>query len=415
MQAVPGGARHTLEEAFGNAVSAAHPGVALRGHLPEPPAGRLAVIAIGKAALLMAEAAAAHYQSLGARPEVLAVAPGMQAAAPAGIEVMRGGHPVPNGASVLAGKRALGIAAGLGRGDLLLALISGGASALATVPAGITLERFVRLTETLLRSGADITEMNTLRRKLCALKGGGLALRAAPADVVGLLVSDVVGDDPAAIGSGPTVRDPGTPEAALAVLEKYAPGFDDMRSVLRGLPPAPWADNARHTVIAGGSASLTAAAGIVAGAGFRPEVISDRVTGDSGAAARQHALLLPESAGRLALLSGGETTVTIPEGMTPGMGGRNSHYALTLALSLWGREGIACLAADTDGIDGHGDAAGALVTAGLFSASSRDEAAAALAAFDSHTYFAKHGHQLVTGPTGTNVNDLRIILTGVEQ
>ncbi len=414
MHAVPGGARHVLKEAFENAVSAAHPGAALRGHLPEPPPGRLAVLAIGKAALLMAQTAASHYRSLGVRPEVLAVVPAGAPPAPEGIEVIRAGHPVPNQDSVNAGRRALEIAAGLGRGDLLLALISGGASALATVPAGITLDRFMELTETLLRSGADIHEMNTLRRKLCAVKGGGLALEAAPASVRSLLVSDVVGDDPAAIGSGPTVSDPGTPEDALAVLEKYAPGFDDVRTLLRRLPPARRTGNASHVVIAGAAASLSAAARIVARAGFRPQVISDSVEGDSEAAAREHALLLPARGERLALLSGGETTVTIPAGTAPGTGGRNSHYALTLALSLWGREDFACLAADTDGIDGHGDAAGAIVTKELFSASSRQEAAAALAAFNSHTYFAKYGQQLFTGPTGTNVNDLRIILTGVE-
>ncbi|MCH7864593.1 MAG: glycerate kinase, partial [Proteobacteria bacterium] len=331
---------------------------------------------------------------------------------------------VPDKRGVEAARRILELVQGLGPDDLLLALISGGGSALLSAPAGgLTLGDKQELNEALLRSGATISEMNCVRKHLSAIKGGRLAAAAQPARVVSLLISDVPGDDPAVIGSGPTVADPTTTAEALAVIEKY--GIEVSEHVTTFLeseeaetpkPGDPAFDNTETIIIARPRGSLDAAAGAAEQAGLTPSVLGDAIEGEARAVAREQAKLALATAqgdGPVAapgvLLSGGEVTVTLTGS---GRGGPNTEYLLALALALDGAEGIYAMACDTDGIDGSEDNAGAVIGPDTLSRA-RDQglnAEAFLENNDAYSFFEALGDLVVTGPTLTNVNDFRAII-----
>ncbi len=424
-------ARRLLRAAFDAAVEAADPVRVLADAWPSPAGGEVLVLGMGKAAVTMAAAAEAHYRPLGVEPRGAVAAPHgaeRRGAAPATIEVHGGGHPVPDAGSEAAGRRLLELASHAGADDLVVVLVSGGGSALATVPDGVTREQLAELNRELLASGADIREMNAVRRRLDAIKGGRLAAAAHPARVEALIVSDVVGDDPVDIASGPTVADPGDARAALAVLDRYAVAAPAAREALRaeveGLrdgpprPDDPRLARCRTTIVASGSTGLAAARQVFEKAGVRICLLSAEVTGDAREAGRAHARQAASvlEDGRLldgtacappvVLLSGGETTVHV---RGDGRGGRNSTFALALALALPDGAPVHALVADSDGIDGAGGHAGAFVDPGLFQRIRRAEARALDANDDSYAVFDRAGALLRTGPTGTNVNDLRFV------
>ncbi len=334
------------------------------------------------------------------------------------IRVLEASHPVPDAAGVAATLEILALAEGLGEDDLLLCLISGGGSALLCAPDGVTLIQKAALTQALLRSGADITEMNTVRKHLSRVKGGGLARAAFPARVVSLIVSDVAGDDHGVIASGPTVGDASTAAEAAEVLVRY------------GLEPPPHLCGAAETpkpgdpifarvenrLVASAQGMLGAVAEYFRSQGVTPLILSESVTGEAREVAKMHAALARQVRAHAqplgppcALLSGGETTVTVRGG---GRGGRNCEFALSLAveLELAGLEDVYALAADTDGIDGYGDAAGAIVTPQTLSGVGRTEARRYLDDNDAYSFFERTGGLIRTGPTLTNVNDLRVVL-----
>jgi glycerate 2-kinase len=431
--------RRTLRALFDVAVATAHPRVCLQGHLPEPPPrGRLIVLAAGKAAAAMAAVAEAHYAGAGALDRVEGVAtPPAGYAASSGVVLRRlgwleGHHPTPDARSVAAAEAALAHAHSAAPDDLVLVLLSGGASALWAAPApGLSIGDKTALTRGLLKCGADIHEMNTVRRHLSAIKGGRLRRAAASASFVTLAISDVPGDDPATIGSGPTVPDPTTLAEARDVLARRLPAMvalglpvpeavervlaDPANETPKGTDGAFAAD--RYEIVATPAAALAAAAAEARRLGYSPIVLGDRLTGEARDVARQHAERAREArqeGRRVAILSGGELSVTVRN--RAGRGGRNQEYALALAVALDGLEGVTALAADTDGIDGGegrlDDPAGAVVTASTLARARAGglDAAAALAGNDATPFFEALGDSLVTGPTHTNVNDFRVIL-----
>lgn len=348
-----------------------------------------------------------------------------ESAREAGLEAHFASHPEPDERGEDAASRAARMAEDLGEKDLLLCLISGGASALLADPdQSVRLGDLGSLTGALLRSGAYINEINTVRKHISSLKGGGLARLAAPAGVISLLLSDVVGDDPSAIASGPTVPDPTTLDDARAILDAY--GIDPPESVARLLRSAPETAKAgdaafegvTNVVCGGGGSSVEAAAQRAAELGYEPLIVSTSMNGDARGIAAAYAAMIRESrrSGNpstppCALVSGGEATVVV-RGDEPGEGGPNQELALTLALELDGVEGWAALAADTDGNDGSTEAAGGVVD-GETARRAREagvDPAKALSRNDSHRALETGGALLVTGPTGTNVNDLRVAL-----
>jgi hydroxypyruvate reductase len=389
-------ARQHLESIFRAAVAACHPSRLVSTHLPEPPRGRTIVLALGKAAVPMAKAVEENWQGplFG-----LAVTRHGSAGPLARLDVMTSGHPVPDQASVEAARLLLALAETAGADDLVLVLLSGGASALACLPGeGLSLAEKQRVTSALLRSGAAIREINCVRRHLSAIKGGRLAAAARPARVVTLAISDVVGDRPEDIGSGPTAADPTTMDQARAVLRRY--------DVVE--PKLGWSESVKsvaghYRIIGSARDAVDAAAAEAAALGYTPRIVGHDCTGEAREVAGAHARLAREAAPGTALISGGELTVAVRGG---GSGGPNQEYALALALALQSAEGIHGLAADTDGIDGFGEAAGAFI----HPAALRSGAEGALARNDSGGFFAASGDLFVTGPTGTNVNDLRIVL-----
>lgn len=418
--------RGLLLELFGAAVASAHPRLCLPAHLPAPPKGRLVILAAGKAGASMAAVAAAHYRARGhGAIEGLAVTRHGYGEPAEGIEVVEAGHPVPDQAGIEATSRALALAAGAGPGDLVLVLLSGGGSANWIAPApGLALADKQALTKALLRSGADIGEINTVRKHLSRIKGGRLAAAASPARVLTLAISDVPRDDPSVIASGPTVPDPTTLADARAVLARR--GIVPPASVSALLadpasespkPGDPLFETTEYRIIAKPADTMAAVAEAARRAGYEPILLGADVEGEAREVAAAHARearALKAAGRRAALISGGELTVTIRgEG---GRGGPNQEYALALALALGGEEGIAALAGDTDGTDGGGgsasDPAGALVDpTTLARASARGlDAAVLLAANDSTTFFEKIGDLVTPGPTRTNVNDCRIVL-----
>ena len=404
------------------ALAAADPARVLPAHLPAQPAGRTIVIGAGKAAAAMARALESHWSG---PLEGLVVTRYDHAVPTERIEVVEAAHPVPDAAGHDAARRILALAQGAGEDDLLLCLISGGGSALLSLPAeGLSLEHKQQVNTALLRSGATITEMNCVRKHLSAIKGGRLAGAAYPARVVTLCISDVPGDDPAVIASGPTVPDPTSLSDVAAILEKYALTLpvavhDHLANPEAETPKpgSPVFDRCETRLISRPQDALEAAAARAAEAGVTPLILSDCLEGEAGQLgimmaglarqARQHG---QPAAPPCVLLSGGETTVTLSgEG---GRGGRNCEFLLSLAVHLDGLEGVSAVAIDTDGIDGSEDNAGAFV---LPDSLARGEALgldakAYLRAHDSYSFFAGLDDLLVTGPTLTNVNDFRALL-----
>src|SRR6516164_7107468 len=413
--------RKLLRRMFDAAVAAASPALCVPEHLPRPPNGRTIVVGAGKAAAAMAAAVEANWSGPLDGLVVTRYGHGVPCRH---IEVIEAAHPVPDAAGREAARRILEKVAGLSPEDLVLCLISGGGSALLTLPApGVSLEDKQAVNRALLRSGAQIGEMNTVRKHLSAIKGGRLAVAAAPAPVVSLIISDVPGDDPSVIASGPTAPDATTSTDAIAVLQKYR--IEIPRSVLRHLQglsaetPKPGDarfHNVTNLVIATPQDALEAAAQIARDAGFQPLILGNAIEGEARDVGLVHAGIAKQVAGYgqpaeppCALISGGETTVTVRGG---GRGGRNAEFLLSLAVALDGHAGIAAVAADTDGIDGSEDNAGAILLPDTLERAARAglNVKAHLANNDAYTVFAQLGDLLVTGPTLTNVNDFRAIL-----
>jgi hydroxypyruvate reductase len=427
-QASPTPAKAMLDRLFRAAVAAAHPRTCLPAHLPEPPAaGRLIVLAAGKAAGSMTEAAERHYLDEARLPRQrlagIAVTRHGYARPTRAIEMVEAGHPMPDAAGFAAAERVLALADAATADDLVLVLMSGGASANWIAPAdGVSFADKQAVTRALLRSGANIGEMNAVRKHLSRIKGGRLALRAKPARVVTLAISDVPGDDPAVIGSGPTVPDPSTLADAHAVLARY--GLDVPAAVQRTLDnaanespkPGPIFDTTQYKLIARPADAFLAVEQIVRDAGYECVMLGDRVEGEARAVAAEHAKrarALQAEGRKAVLLSGGELTVTIKG---KGRGGPNQEYALALAIALGGVPGISALAADTDGTDGGGgtasDPAGATIDPSTLPRARALglDPAQFLADNDSTGFFERIGDLVVTGPTFTNVNDFRAIV-----
>ena len=417
-----------LRHLYDVAVAAAQPALCLPPHWPEPPQGRILVLAGGKAAARMAAAAETHYlDGLGLSPERfsgLAVTRLGYAVPTQRIEVVEAAHPVPDQKGVEATKRIIALAQQAGPDDLVLVLLSGGASANWIAPlADLTLADKQAITRALLRSGAGIGEMNTLRKHLSAIKGGRLTLAAQPAPIITLGISDVPYDDPSVIGSGPTVPDPSTQADALAIVAHYGLTLPDAAARILANPayesPKPGDPafaRSTYQVVASPALSLAEAASAARQAGYEVIDLGAEIAGEARLVAQDHAALALQAkrdGRRCAILSGGELTVTITG---HGRGGPNQEYALALAIALQGEAGLWALAGDTDGTDGGGghadDPAGALIdptTLTRAAALGRDPVTD-LANNDSTGFFAALGDLLNPGPTGTNVNDLRAIL-----
>ena len=406
-----------LRSLFDRAVAVADPMRVIAPHLPERPRGRVVVIGAGKASARMAEAVEVAWGPC----EGIVITRYGHARPCRGIEIVEAAHPVPDTAGLAATGRILALLERLGPGDLVLALISGGASALLVAPAeGVTLAEKQAVNASLLASGAPIQAMNTVRKHLSRVKGGQLAAAAHPARMLTLMISDVPGDDPAVIGSGPTVGETSTPADARAILARWHIAVpDSVSTALMRTTGVLAPDDARlarveNRVIAAPARSLVAAADLARDAGCSVEILGDRIEGEAREVAEAHAALAlarqaGKAAGPLVLLSGGELTVTRRGN---GVGGPNAEYALALAIALRGAPGIHAIACDTDGVDGAAEVAGALIGPGTLAAAraaGRDPAEA-LAANDAHGFFAAVGGQVVTGPTLTNVNDFRAIL-----
>ena len=411
-----------LSSLFGAAVAAADPRAALARVLPARPKGRTVVVGAGKGA---AQMAAAFEELWGAPVEGVVVTRYGYAARCRSIRVMEASHPVPDEAGLRATEALFHAVAGLGPDDLVVALVCGGGSALLPAPPeGLTLADEAALNAVLLASGAPISAMNAIRKQVSRIKGGRLAAAAHPARVVSLIVSDVPGDDPAEVASGPTVPDGRDRALARRLVETYRIALP--ATVARHLAHAPedapspdapmFARNEVH-VIASAALSLDAAAQAAREAGIEAAILSDSIEGEARDVGRVHAAIAREVALRdrpfrrpVVILSGGETTVTLTgEG---GRGGRNTEFLLSLAIGLEGCGGVVALAADTDGIDGSEDNAGAFAdgtTAGRLRAAGQDPSAL-LAGHDAWGAFSALGDLFVPGPTGTNVNDFRAIL-----
>lgn len=410
-----------LRSLFDRAVAVADPMQSLARVLPPKPQGRVVVIGAGKASARMAEAVEAVWGPC----EGLVITRYGYARPCQGIEIVEAAHPVPDAAGLAATARMLALAQSLGPQDFVLCLISGGASALLVAPVeGVSLVEKQAVNAALLASGAPIDRMNTVRKHLSRVKGGQLAAAAHPARMLCLMISDVPGDDPAFIGSGPTVGDATTPADAAAILSRWkvaVPASVDaaLRRPSGVIAPAdPRLSQVENVIYAAPAQSLSAAAALARAAGCEVRILGDAIEGEAReVAARMGAEALAFSAARapsappLLLLSGGELTVTR---RGDGVGGPNAEFCLALALSLNGAHRIHAIACDTDGVDGAAEVAGAIVTPDTLAraqAVGRDPQAA-LDRNDAHSFFAAIGDQVVTGPTLTNVNDFRAILIG---
>ena len=401
-----------LRELFDRAVEVADPMRSLARFLPEKPPGRLIVIGAGKASARMAEAVEAAWGPC----EGLVITRYGYARPCRGIEIVEAAHPVPDQAGVDATGRMLALLDGLTEEDTILALISGGASALLCAPAsGMTLAEKQAVNAALLASGAPISAMNTLRKHLSRVKGGQLAAAAYPARMLALMISDVPGDDPAFIGSGPTVGDATTPDDARAILNRWAiavpPSAHAALARSRVVPPDDPRLSRTENVIYAAPAQSIAAAADLAAAQCDIRTLGDSLEGEARDVARAQAAMAISLAASLSpgdrpilLLSGGELTVTR---QGDGVGGPNAEFCLALALALDGHPQIHAIACDTDGVDGAAEVAGALVGPSTLATPG---AAEALARNDAHSWFARAKGQVVTGPTLTNVNDFRAIL-----
>jgi glycerate 2-kinase len=420
-------ARALLRQLFDAAVASAQPAVCVPPHVPTPDevgAGRLVVIGAGKASAAMAQAVEAHWQGDPAKLEGLVVTRYGYEQPCQRIEIVQAAHPVPDAAGLQAAQRLMQTVQGLKPEDWVLCLISGGGSALLPLPLpGLTLEDKQNLNRALLASGATIGEMNTVRRHLSAIKGGRLGVACAPARVRTLLLSDVPGDDPRDIASGPTVADPTTCADALAILKRY--GVQVPAAVMQVLASGAGesikpgdARLAGHEVrmVAAPQMALQAAAEVARAAGVTPYVLGDDLEGEArdvgkvlAAMARQAARHGEPFGKPCVLLSGGETTVTV---RGQGRGGRNVECALSCAIALAGEAGVYGLMGDTDGVDGMEEIAGAVLTPDTLSRA-RVKGLNPLMALDSndaHSLFEALGDSVVTGPTRTNVNDFRALL-----
>lgn len=413
--------RPLLRALFDAAVNVAQPASCLPAHLPSPPRGRTLVVGAGKAAAAMARALEDHWPG---PLEGLVVTRYGHGVPCRRIEIVEASHPVPDAAGVDATRRILEQVGGLTADDLVIALISGGGSSLLVAPGpGLTLADKQAVNATLLKSGASISEMNCVRRHLSAVKGGRLGAACHPAQVVTLLISDVPGDDPVDIASGPTVADPTTCAEALAIVRRYRLALPaaalallergDGETIKPGDPRL--AGHGVH-MITSPQIALEAAARVVREAGLTPYILGDSLEGEArdvgktlAAIARQVAVYGQPFAPGCVLLSGGETTVTV---RGQGQGGRNVEFLLSLAIALDGLPGVHALAADTDGVDGAVEIAGAIATPdtlqrawalGLHPRVSLDDN-------DGHGFFQALGDAVVTGPTLTNVNDFRAIV-----
>lgn len=426
--------RLLLEHLYRVAVRRALPAETLAAHLPGKPKGRTLVVGAGKAAGAMAHAFEAAWPADAPVSGLVVTRYGHTPPRPAGlpmrIEIIEAAHPVPDGASLAAALRIRGLAEGLTHDDLVVCLISGGGSALLTLPvAGLDLADKQRINRALLESGADIREMNCVRKHLSRIKGGQLAAACWPAQVVTLAISDVPGDDVSVIASGPTVEDATSCTDALAILSRYGiPVPGPVRDALAtGALETPKPGDTRFwrnrvNVIATPRESLQAAAEAARALGIETLIVSDAIEGESRDVGRAHAALArqarkdaPHRTGPLLLLSGGETTVTVmplPAGVPRGRGGRAGEFCMGLTQALQGAPGIWALAADTDGIDGIEDNAGAFVAPdtlarGALAGVALDDH---LERHDAYGYFSAIGDLFITGPTHTNVNDFRAIL-----
>lgn len=410
-----------LRSLFDEAVASALPSAIIDEYLPVAAQGRNIVIGMGKASAAMAQALEKRFP---APVEGLVITRYGHAVPCQQIEIVEAAHPVPDAAGETATKRMLAMVEGLEEQDQVIALVSGGGSALAAAPAlGMTLDDKQAVNRELLRSGANISEMNCVRKHLSRIKGGRLAAAVAPARLVTLMISDVPGDDPAVIASGPTVPDPTTAADALAIIAKYrielAP---HVRSHLSGgdcetpKPGDPAFDRTTNEMIATPQASLEAAAKLGREAGYSCHILGDAIEGEARDVAKVMAAMVKQIKARsqpfkppCLLLSGGECTVTVRGN---GKGGRNVEFLNALAIELNGMSGVYAIAGDTDGVDGAAEVAGALVTPNTLE---RAEAAGLnpklmLSDNDGHSLFEALGDQVVTGPTLTNVNDFRAIL-----
>jgi hydroxypyruvate reductase len=414
--------RVLLTRAFERASQAAAPEVCLPPALRELPRRPALVLGTGKAAASMAAAFHAHWDAPVRGLVVTRYGHGLKAGEQCGgIEVVEAGHPSPDSASLAAGARLLELAKGVRRDETLCCLISGGGSSLASQPLPVlSFEQKRAAANFLIRQGADIREINCVRKHLSQLKGGRLARVAHPSPVATFVISDIPGDDVGAIASGPTVPDPTTQAEAVRILEKYR--YPALAELLPVLTDAQWetpkpgdAAFARDTVhlIATAATALAAAAELLEAEGYEVVKLGDDLDDEAQALGREHGRLAKDQARagkRVAILSGGETRVVLGEG--GGRGGRNTEYLAALALELDGAPGIYALAADTDGIDGHGDHAGGIVVPETLAlgAARGLSLAALLARHDSYSYFDACDSLLKTGPTRTNVNDFRLIL-----
>ena len=415
-----GGARVFLSELFRAAVAAAHPAVAVPRHLPPRPRGRTIVVGAGKASAQMARALEGAWDG----PLSGAIVTRYGCGCPCDrIEVLEAAHPVPDAAGLAATRRMVELVASAGPDDLVIALVSGGGSALLPAPPpGLDLGDEMALNEALLRSGAPIGAMNAMRKHVSAIKGGRLAA-ASRAPVASLILSDIPGDAPHLVASGPTVPDGATRAEALRAVADYRIDLPHrvLAHLASGAADAPLPGDARfaghtHVIVASAGLSLDAAAAEAARGGVAAAVLSDAMEGEARDVGLVHAALAREVAARgrpfakpVVILSGGETTVTL---RGRGRGGRNAEFLLSLALAIDGVPGVSALAADTDGIDGSETNAGAFADGGTAAAirAAGLDPRALLMANDSYSAFAGVGALFDTGPTGTNVNDFRAIL-----
>jgi len=426
--------RQFLEYLYRAAVTRALPLHNTAAFLPAPPEGRTIVIGAGKAGGSMAQALEALWPADKPLEGLVVTRYGHTPPRPVGlkprIDIVEASHPVPDASGLEAAQRILAMVQGLTKSDLVLCLISGGGSALLSLPAdGLSLEDKQRINKELLHSGANIGEMNCLRKHLSRIKGGRLAAACAPARVVTLTISDVPGDDPSVIASGPTVPDETTCADALAILKRYGIDIpsavrDQLESGALETPkPGDEAFNGHEVhLIATPQQSLEAAAQAARAAGMAAYVLSDEMEGESREVGKVHAALARAVASKnqpfqkpCVILSGGETTVTVKplkDGATRGKGGRAGEFCLGLALALQGQPGVYAMAADTDGIDGIEDNAGAFVAPDTLARAVAQgmKVDAFLDRNDAYGYFQLLGDLVITGPTHTNVNDFRALL-----
>lgn len=417
--------KQLLTSLFSASVDAAQPELAIANFLPAKPRGRVVVVGAGKGAAQMARAFEnAWRRRYNEAVEGVVVTRYGYGCECESIEVMEAAHPVPDAAGLKGAARLLETVSGLTEDDLVVALIAGGGSALLPCPAeDLTLDDEIAVNEALLASGAPISAMNTVRKHISRIKGGRLAAAAHPAKVVSLMVSDIPGDHAHFIASGPTVPDSGSRADALAIVEQYAMEIPDAVMAHMASPAADAPDpkhpsfgRDEHYIVASASKSLEAAVGVAEKAGIAAHILSDAIEGEAREAARTQAAIVKEILNRdrpftkpALLLSGGETTVTLKGN---GRGGRNTEFLLSLAIELEGLSGVCALCADTDGIDGSEDNAGAFMmpdTIAIMRAGGIDPVAY-LQNNDAWSAFDKAGALFIPGPTGTNVNDFRAIL-----